>query len=177
MKAAANSVLLSQTEIQARVAEIAREISQDYAGRPLTVIGVLKGSFIFVADLVRQIDPSILIEIDFIATSSYGSSTTSSGEVRIVRDVGVPVEGKDLLVVEDIVDSGRTLTHVIALLSSRGARSVRIATLLEKPDSSKYCGDLHYVGFRIPSRFVVGYGLDYAEHYRNLSEIRILDES
>jgi hypoxanthine phosphoribosyltransferase len=156
MKAAANSVLLSQKEIQARVAEIGREISRDYAGRPLTAIP---------------------IEIDFIATSSYGSSTSSSGEVRIVRDVGVPVEGKDLLVVEDIVDSGRTLTHVIALLSSRGASSVRIATLLEKPDSSKYCGDLHYVGFRIPSRFVVGYGLDYAEHYRNLAEIRILDET
>jgi hypoxanthine phosphoribosyltransferase len=174
---ASQTVFLSQQQIQTRVAEMAREISRDYVNRPLTVVGILKGSFMFVADLVRQIDPAIPIEIDFISASSYGSSTSSSGEVRILHDVGIPVEGKDLLVVEDIVDSGRTLTHVLSILSARGARSIRIAALLEKPDSSKFLGDLHYVGFRIPGRFVVGYGLDYAERYRNLPEIRILNET
>jgi hypoxanthine phosphoribosyltransferase len=177
MNAAATSVLLSNAQIQARVAEMGREISRDYASRELTVIGILKGSFIFVSDLVRQIDPAIPMEVDFISASSYGDGTTSSGEVRIGYDLRLPIEGKELLLVEDIVDSGRTLTHVMEMLSDRGARSIRIAALLEKPDSRKFSGDLHYVGFRIPSRFVVGYGLDYAERYRNLAEIRVLDES
>ena len=177
MRAATKSVLISQQQIQNRVAEMGREISRDYTGKALTVIGVLKGSFMFVADLIRQIDPAIPVEVDFISASSYGNSTLSSGEVRIVKDIGIRIEGKDVLLIEDIVDSGRTLSQVKTNLAGRGARSVRIAALLEKPESRKYSGDLHYVGFRIPNHFVVGYGLDYAERYRNLSEIRVLDET
>ena len=177
MKAAAHSILLSEQQIQDRVAEMAQEISRDYRGRALIVIGVLKGSFIFVADLIRKIDPSVLMELDFISVASYGSSTTSSGEVRLIRDVQISIEGKDVLIVEDIIDSGRTLTYVMPLLTGRNARSVKIATLLEKPENRSFSGEVHYVGFRIPNAFVVGYGLDYAGHYRNLPDIRILDET
>ena len=177
MKAAAHSVLLSEAQIQDRIAEMGRQISSDYAGGALTIVGILKGSFIFVADLIRRIAPSIPVEVDFISVASYGRSTTSSGTVRLVKDIEVEIEGKDVLIVEDIVDSGRTLTYVTPLLAGRGARSVRIAALLEKPENRGYSGELHYVGFQIPNAFVVGYGLDYAERYRNLPDIRVLDET
>jgi hypoxanthine phosphoribosyltransferase len=128
-----------------------------------------------VADLIRQIDPSIAIEVDFMTVSSYGNSTTSSGEIRIGQDIGLSLMGKDVILVEDIVDSGLTLRSVREHLQSRGPRSLRIAALLEKPASRERAGVLDYVGFEIPDRFVVGYGLDYAQHYRNLREIRVLD--
>src|SRR5207247_9227413 len=129
VKAGASAGLVSHEEIRNRVAELGREISRDYMGRTLTVIGILKGSFIFVADLIRQIDPAIPVEVDFISASSYGNSTLSSGEVRIVKDIGIRIEGKDVLLIEDIVDSGRTLSQVKTILAGRGARSVRIAAL------------------------------------------------
>jgi hypoxanthine phosphoribosyltransferase len=175
MKAAGSSVLLSHEKIQSRVAEMGSQISQDYRGRSLTVIGILKGSFIFVADLVRQIDPSIPVEVDFMSVSSYGDGTSSSGKIRVLKDVDVIIQNRDILLVEDIVDTGLTLTHVHSIVTARQARSVRVAALLEKPESRKYEGVVDYVGFQIPNRFVVGYGLDHAQHYRNLSDIRVLD--
>ena len=167
--------LLSESTIQRRIEEMAAAISSDYRGSSLTVVGVLKGSFLFVADLIRRIDPSIPIEVDFITVSSYGSGTGSSGEIRIRKDVDVPLAGKDVLLVEDIVDSGRTLSRLRDFLATRGTQSIRVATLLEKPAARKYAGGLDYVGFQIPDKFVVGYGMDHAERYRNLPEIRILD--
>ena len=170
-----NSVLLSPEEIANRVAEMGRQISKEYAGSAVTVIGILKGSFIFVADLIRRIDTGIPVEVDFISVGSYGDSVSSSGKVHIKKDIEVSVEGKNVILVEDIVDTGLTLTAVHDLLARRGAGSIRIATLLEKPESRQYTGHLDYVGFQIPSRFVVGYGLDFAQQYRNLPDIRILD--
>lgn len=177
MKAAAHSILLSEQQIQDRVAQMAQQISHDYRDGTLIVIGVLKGSFMFVADLVRKIDPSIPVELDFLSVASYGSSTTSSGEVRLRKDIEIAIEGKDVLVVEDIVDTGSTLTYVMPLVIGRKARSVKIATLLEKPENRSFSGELHYVGFQIPNAFVIGYGLDYGERYRNLPDIRVLDEA
>jgi hypoxanthine phosphoribosyltransferase len=170
------TLLLSEEQIRRRVAEMGRQISEDYAGRAVTVIGILKGSFIFVADLVRQIVPEIPLEVDFISVSSYGASTTSSGTVHITRDIEIDIADKDVILIEDIVDTGLTLTHVHKVLSQRKPRSVRIATLLEKPASRKYEGTVHYVGFQIPSRFVIGYGLDHSQNHRNLPEIHSLDE-
>ena len=175
MKAAAGPVLISDLEIQRRVVELGARISDDYRGRAITVIGILKGSFIFIADLIRKIDPAIPIELEFMAVSSYGNGTTSSGELRIGQDIEASIEGKDLLIVEDIVDSGLTIARVRDLLASRGAASIRIAALLEKETGRRHPLTLDYVGFKIPDRFVVGYGLDFAQRYRNLKEIRILD--
>ena len=175
MKPAAGSLLISEADIQRRITEIGAKISEDYKGGSLTVVGILKGSFIFIADLIRRIDPSILVEVEFITASSYGKGTVSSGEVRIEQDLSVPIAGKDVLLVEDIMDSGSTLNAVHKLLTSRGPRSLRIATLLEKESSRRQPVALDYVGFRIENVFVVGYGLDFAQHYRNLKEIRVLD--
>ena len=138
------------------------------------MVGILKGSFIFIADLIRSIDTSIPLEVEFITVSSYGDGTLSSGRLRIEQDLERSVEGKDLLLVEDIVDSGLTLSAVKDLLLSRQPRSLRIAALIEKETSRRHPVSLDYVGFRIADLFVVGYGLDYAQHYRNLREIRIL---
>ena len=175
MKAAAAPVLISDLEIQSRVAEMGARISDDYRDRSILVVGILKGSFIFIADLIRQIDPTIAVELEFMKVSSYGSGTTSSGEVRIENDIGSPVEGKDLLIVEDIVDTGLTISRIRDLFASRGAASIRIATLLEKETDRGHSLTLDYIGFKIPDRFVVGYGLDFAQRYRNLKEIRVLD--
>jgi hypoxanthine phosphoribosyltransferase len=176
MKTALGDVLVSHEEIQRRIVELGRQISTDYSGQSLTVIGILKGSFIFVADLVRQISPEIPLEMDFMAVSSYGDSTSSSGTIRVEKDAEVEIDGRNIIIVEDIVDTGLTLLHVHNILSQRGARSLKVATLLEKPGRRKYERQLEYVGFQIPNRFVVGYGLDYAQLYRNLPEIRVLDE-
>jgi hypoxanthine phosphoribosyltransferase len=175
MKAAEGAVLISDREIQRRVAEMGDRISEDYRGRAVTVVGILKGSFIFIADLIRQIDPEIPVEVEFMTVSSYGNGTTSSGEVRIEHDIGSPVEGRDLLIVEDIVDTGLTIARIRDLMASRGAASIRIATLLEKETARGHQLTLDYIGFKIPDRFVVGYGLDSAQRYRNLKEIRVLD--
>ena len=176
MKTAVGAVLVSHQDIQKRIGELGTQISSDYAGRTLTVIGILKGSFVFVADLVRQISPDIPVEVDFMAVSSYGDATASSGTVSIEKDAEVAIDGRDIIIVEDIVDTGLTLFHVHNILSQRGARSLRVVTLLEKPGRRKYARQLDYVGFQIPDRFVVGYGLDHAQRYRNLPDIRILDE-
>jgi hypoxanthine phosphoribosyltransferase len=175
MKRAASAILISEADIQRRVSEIGSQISKDYKGRSLTVVGILKGSFIFIADLIRSIDPSILVEVEFMTASSYGKGTVSSGELRIEQDLSVPISGKDVLLVEDIVDSGLTLGAVRELLASRNPRSLRIAALVEKESSRRQPVKLDYVGFHIPDVFVVGYGLDFAQHYRNLKEIRVLD--
>ncbi len=175
MDAVVGPLLLSDLEIQRRVAEMGARISEDYRGRALTVVGILKGSFVFIADLIRQIDPAIPIDVEFMTVSSYGGGTTTSGDVRITQDIESPIDGKDLLIVEDIVDSGFTIARIRDVLVSRGTASIRIATLLEKETSRGHSLTLDYVGFRIPDRFVVGYGLDFAQRYRNLKEIRVFD--
>jgi hypoxanthine phosphoribosyltransferase len=176
MKTALGAILITDEEIRRRIAELGRQISQDYAGRAVTLVGILKGCFIFLADLIRSISPEVPVEVDFMSVSSYGDATTTSGTIHIEKDLGIPVNSKDIIIVEDIVDTGLTLLHVYNILSGRGARSLRVATLLEKPGRSKYDRPLDYVGFKIPNQFVVGFGLDYAQRYRNLPDIRVLDE-
>ena len=178
MNDAAGPMLISASRIEQRVAEMGSEISRDYRDREILVVGILKGCVVFLADLVRQIDPAIPVTIEFMAVSSYGDGATSSGNLRIergIQDIASPVEGKDLLLVEDIVDTGLTIARVRDLLQSRGARSIRIAALLDKETSRRHPLNVDYVGFRIPDKFVVGYGLDFAQRYRNLKEIRVLD--
>jgi hypoxanthine phosphoribosyltransferase len=174
MEGAATSVLISEADIQRRVNELGAQISDSYRGGSLIVVGILKGSFIFIADLIRAIDPSVLLEVEFMTASSYGQARASSGEVRIEQDLARPIAGKDVLLVEDIVESGLTLVAVKKLLDSRNPRSLRIAALVEKESARRQPVSLDYVGFQIPNVFVVGYGLDHAQHYRNLREIRVL---
>ena len=166
--------LLSAEQIQARIAELGAEIARDYAGRNPLLVGVLKGAFVFLSDLVRAIDMKVGVE--FMAISSYGNRTRSSGEVRMVKDLDVPVEGRDIIVVEDIVDTGLTLSFLMQTLRTRGAQSVRLAALLDKWERREREVEINYLGFRIPDAFVVGYGLDYAERYRNLPYIAILKD-
>ena len=165
-------VLHTEEEIQAKVRELGAIISRDYEGRNPLVICVLKGAFIFIADLAKSI--TIPIELDFMAVSSYGNSTRSSGEVRIVKDLDTSVEGRDVLIVEDIIDSGLTLSYLIDVLERRNARSVRVVALFDKPARRTTDLQADYVGFVLPDAFVVGYGLDYAEKYRNLPFVGIL---
>ena len=166
--------LFSAEQIQARVAEMGAEIARDYAGQNPLLIGVLKGAFVFLGDLVRATD--LRLGVEFMAISSYGASTRSSGEVKIVKDLDVPIEGRDILVVEDIVDTGLTLSYLLANLESRGARSVKLAALLDKHERRLREVEIDYLGFRIPDAFVVGYGLDFAERYRNLPYIAVLKD-
>ena len=171
-------VLLSQEQIDKRIKELGAEITRDYAGLNPLLIGVLKGACFFLSDLLRAIDTRLGIE--FMAISSYGSSTRTSGEVRIMKDLDVPIEGRHILVVEDIVDTGLTLSYLLANLKSRGAASVKLAALLDKYERREKDVKIDYLGFPIPDHFVVGYGLDYAERYRNLPFIANLknpDES
>ena len=165
-------ILFSQERIQERIKQLGAEITRDYAGRNPLLIGVLKGACFFLSDLLRSIDTRVSIE--FMAISSYGSSTRTSGEVRIMKDLDVPIEGRDILVVEDIVDTGLTLTYLLDNLKSRGAASVKLAALLDKHDRREKEVPIDYLGFQIPDAFVVGYGLDYAERYRNLPFIAVL---
>lgn len=174
MKDDIKEVLISKGDIELKLKEMGKEISKDYEGKNLLLIGVLKGAFIFLADLMRNID--IPVEVDFMAVSSYGDSTESSGVVRILKDLEATIEGKDILVVEDIIDTGLTLSYLIQNLESRGAKSVSVCTLLDKPERRKADVDLKYKGFDIPDKFIVGYGLDYAQKYRNLDEIYVLKE-
>jgi hypoxanthine phosphoribosyltransferase len=159
-------VLLSQEQIDTRLTEMAAEIDADYAGRELLLVGVLRGAVMVMADLSRKIH--LPIEMDWMAVSSYGSGTKSSGVVRILKDLDTDLHGRDVLIVEDIIDSGLTLSWLLANLRSRGPASVEIATLLRKPEAAKVAVDVRYVGFDIAPEFVVGYGLDYAERYRHL---------
>ena len=164
--------LLSEEQIQNKIKELGAQITRDYAGKNPLLIGVLKGACFFLSDLLRNIDTRLSIE--FMAISSYGSSTRTSGEVRIMKDLDVPIEGRDILVVEDIVDTGLTLSYLLANLKSRGASSVRLAALLDKYERREKEVQIDYLGFQIPDEFVVGYGLDFAERYRNLPFIAVL---
>ncbi|ADG81653.1 hypoxanthine phosphoribosyltransferase [Thermincola potens] len=169
-----NKCLVGANEIKAKVKELGEQISKDYAGKDLLVIGILNGAVIFMADLIREI--TIPINIDFMAVSSYGATTESSGVVRILKDLDQSVENKHVLIVEDIIDSGLTLKYLVEILKSRGPASVKVCTLLDKPDRRKTEVHVDYNGFVIPDEFVVGYGLDYDEKYRHLQEIYVLKE-
>jgi hypoxanthine phosphoribosyltransferase len=162
-------VLLSHDQIQARVVEMGGEIARDYAGREPHLVGVLKGACTFMTDLARQID--LPLSLDYIAVSSYGAATKSSGEVKLIKDLDQGLDGRDLLVVEDIVDTGLTLNYLLKVLKARGPRTLKVATLLSKPSRRLVETPVDYVGFTIEDLFVVGYGLDYNERYRNLKDI------
>lgn len=165
-------VLLSEEQIQNRVKELGAQISADYAGKEPLLVSVLRGSIMFMADLTRQIQP--FCEIDFMAVSSYGAGTTSSGQVKIIKDLTEPIEGRDIIVVEDILDSGITLSYLLEVLQARKPASIRLCTLLDKPSRRIRPIVADYVGFEVPDAFVVGYGLDYDERYRNLPYIGVL---
>lgn len=166
-------ILLTQEDIHAKIAELARVIEADYAGEKLLLVGVLRGAVMVMADLARELKlPGI--EMDWMAVSSYGAGTQSSGVVRILKDLDSDLEGRKVLIVEDIIDSGLTLSWLRSNLESRGAQSVEICALLRKPDAAKVAVDVRYVGFDIPNKFVVGYGLDFAEKYRNLRGVAVL---
>jgi len=162
-----DGVLITAEELQQRLAQLARQVDTDYAGKNLLIVGVLKGAVMVVADFVRAL--SVPVEMDWMAVSSYGSSTKSSGVVRILKDLDTDVGGRHVLIVEDILDSGLTLSWLLRNLRSRGTASVEVLTLLRKPDAMRTEVDVRYLGFDIPNDFVVGYGLDYAEKYRNLN--------
>ncbi len=166
------SILYTQEELAQRVTELAEAINRDYEGKKLILISVLRGSFIFMADLARQIKHPCLI--DFMSVSSYGKGTSSSGQVQITKDLSEDISGLDVIVVEDILDSGNTLSYLLRLLEQRHPASIRLCTLLDKPDRRVKPITADYAGFAIPDAFVVGYGLDYAEKYRNLPYIGIL---
>ncbi len=165
-------VLLTQEELAKRVGELGEAITRDFAGREPVVASVLRGSYIFMADLTRHIQP--FCQVDFMAVSSYGAGTVSSGQVNIVKDLTDSIEGKDVIVVEDILDSGNTLSYLFQLLKARNPASLRLVTLLDKPSRRTKPIQADYVGFTVPDEFVVGYGLDYDELYRNLPYIGVL---
>jgi hypoxanthine phosphoribosyltransferase len=165
-------ILVQADELQHRIREMAADVSRDYKGRDLLLIGVLKGAVFFLADLMRHLD--IPCEVDFMAVSSYGSSTDSSGVVRILKDLDAPLEGRNVLIVEDIVDSGLTLQYLMRTLQARNPASIEVCALLTKPERRKVDTPARYVGFEIPDKFAIGYGLDYAERYRNLPYVATL---
>jgi hypoxanthine phosphoribosyltransferase len=166
-------VLLTEAQIQNRLAEVAVEVDQDYQGRDLLLVGVLKGATLVMADFMRHLRSHVTV--DWMAVSSYGSGTQSSGVVRILKDLDTDLEGRNVLVVEDILDTGLTLSWLLSNLRSRGAESVEVFTLLRKPEAVQMPVDPRYVGFDIPNVFVVGYGLDYGERFRNLRQVVVLD--
>ena len=172
LEADLTEVLVTEAEIHAKLAELARRIEADYEGRDLLVVGVLKGAVMVMADLARELRSHVTM--DWMAVSSYGAGTQSSGVVRIVKDLDTDLTGRHVLIVEDIIDSGLTLSWLLGNLESRGAASVEICALLRKPDAAKVDVTVKYLGFDIPNQFVVGYGLDYAERYRNLRDVAIL---
>jgi len=165
-------VLFSEEELKACVERIGRQIQEDYAGKEIMLIGVLRGSFVFMADLCRVID--LPCTLDFMSVSSYGKGTKSKGQVQITKDLSEDISGRHVIVIEDILDSGNTLSYLLKMLQNRNPASIRLCTLLDKPDRREKEVEVHYRGFTIPDAFVVGYGLDYAEKYRNLPYIGIL---
>lgn len=167
-------VLLSEEEVDRRIREIGEQISRDYAGRSIHLVCVLKGGSFFMCELAKRI--TVPVSLDFMAVSSYGSDTKSSGVVKIVKDLDEPLKGRDVLVVEDIVDSGRTLSYLLEILQERGPASLRLCTLLDKPDRRVIDVKVDYTGFQIPDEFVVGYGLDYDQMYRNLPYIGVVEK-
>jgi hypoxanthine phosphoribosyltransferase len=168
-------VLVTEEQIKSRVSEMANQIDTHYAGKDLLLVGVLKGAVMFMADISRALESRV--QMDWMAVSSYGSGTTSSGVVRILKDLDSDVLGKDVLIVEDIVDSGLTLSWLVSNLEARGAASVEVVTLLRKPEAAKVDVDVRWVGFEIPNEFVVGYGLDWNERYRTLTCVAVLSPS
>lgn len=173
-EAAIGEVIVSEEALTSRVRELAAEVSRDYAGKDVLLIGVLKGAIFFVADFMRALE--VHCEVDFMAVASYGSSTKSSGVVRILKDLDASIEGRHVVIVEDIVDSGLTLQYLLRNLAGRGPASLEVCALLLKPGSQKVDLKPRYVGFEIPDAFVVGYGLDHAERYRNLPYVAVLSE-
>jgi hypoxanthine phosphoribosyltransferase len=173
LERAVAEILIEEDVLRSRVIELGDEISRDYDGRELLLIGVLKGAVFFMADLMRQL--TVPCEIDFMAISSYGASTDSSGVVRILKDLDINIEGRDVLVVEDIIDSGLTLSYLMRNLEAREPASLEVCALLTKPARREIDVPVRYVGFEIPNRFVIGYGLDFAERYRNLPYVGVLD--
>jgi hypoxanthine phosphoribosyltransferase len=167
-------ILVQPDELAHRVTELAEQISKDYDGKDVLLIGVLKGAVFFLADLMRKMD--VDCEVDFMAVSSYGSSTDSSGVVRILKDLDAPIEGRHVLIVEDIVDSGLTLSYLFRMLGGRSPASLEVCALLTKPDRREVDMPIRYVGFEIPNKFAIGYGLDHAERYRNLPYVAVLNE-
>ncbi|MBC7246247.1 MAG: hypoxanthine phosphoribosyltransferase [Actinobacteria bacterium] len=167
--------LITREEIHSRVREMAEQITRDYRDRDLVMVGVLKGAFVFMADLTRQVD--LPLEVDFVAVSSYGKDTKSSGVVRIVKDLDLDIGGRDVLLVEDIVDTGLTLSYIADMLRQRKPSSLEICALLNKPEARKVDLEVKYCGFDIPMVFVVGYGLDHAERYRHLPFVGVLEEA
>ena len=172
VEAGVGEILIGEEELQARIRDLGAEISADYQGRELLLVGVLKGAVFFMADLMRAI--SVACEIDFMAISSYGASTDSSGVVRILKDLDINIDGRHVLVVEDIIDSGLTLSYLLRNLESREPATLEICALLTKPDRREIDVPVRYIGFEIPNRFVIGYGLDFAERYRNLPYVGVL---
>jgi hypoxanthine phosphoribosyltransferase len=170
--AAIGEILVQPTDLERRVRQLGAEISRDYADKDLLLIGVLKGAIFFLADLMRGIE--VPCEVDFMAVASYGSATDSSGVVRILKDLDAAIEGRDVLIVEDIVDSGLTLQYLLRSLSARNPRTLEICALLTKPERRKVELNPRYVGFEIPDKFAIGYGLDFAERYRNLPYVAAL---
>jgi hypoxanthine phosphoribosyltransferase len=168
-------ILVQQDDLAHRVRELGAEISRDYADRDLFLVGVLKGAVFFLSDLMRHLE--VPCEVDFMAVASYGSSTDSSGVVRILKDLDAPIEGREVLIVEDIVDSGLTLSYLLRTLRARDPASLEVCALLTKPERRKVELPIRYVGFEIPNRFAIGYGLDHAERYRNLPYVAVLKEA
>jgi hypoxanthine phosphoribosyltransferase len=173
-EAGVGEILVQHDELAHRVRELGERISADYEGRPLFLVGVLKGAVFFLSDLMRHL--RVPCEVDFMAVASYGSSTDSSGIVRILKDLDAPIEGRDVLIVEDIVDSGLTLSYLLRTLRARNPASLEVCALLTKPERRKVDLPIRYVGFEIPNCFAIGYGLDYGERYRNLPYVAVLDE-
>src|SRR3954449_5456974 len=171
---AVGEILVQPDDLSRRVRELGRQISEDYAGRELLLVGVLKGAVFFLSDLMRHID--VPCEVDFMAVASYGSSTDSSGVVRILKDLDAPIENRHVLIVEDIVDSGLTLSYLYRMLGARSPASLQVCALLTKPDRREVDMPIRYVGFEIPNKFAIGYGLDHAERYRNLPYVAVLNE-
>ena len=174
LERAVGEILIDADRLQERIRELGEEITADYADRELLLVGVLKGAVFFMADLMRSID--VPCEIDFMAISSYGASTDSSGVVRILKDLDINIEGRHVLVIEDIVDSGLTLSYLVRNLESRAPASLSVCALLTKPERRENEVDIRYVGFEIPNKFVIGYGLDFAERYRNLPYVGVLHD-
>jgi hypoxanthine phosphoribosyltransferase len=166
-------ILVQQDELAHRVDVLGEQISSDYAGRTLLLVGVLKGAMFFLSDLMRRLD--VECEVDFMAVASYGSSTDSSGVVRILKDLDAPIEGRDVVIIEDIVDSGLTLSYLLRTLRAREPASLEVCALLTKPERRKVDLPIRYTGFEIPNKFVIGYGLDHAERYRNLPYVAVLE--
>lgn len=174
MKKDVKEILFNEEEIAKKVKELAKKITEDYRGKDLTVIGILKGSNIFMGDLIRKID--IPLQIDFMVVSSYGQSTESSGIVRVIKDLDYSIEGKNILIVEDIIDTGLTLAYLKEILLKRKPQSVKICSLLDKPARRRVDLEVDYIGFETPDEFIVGYGIDYSEKYRNLPYIAVLKD-